>query len=293
MTLEQIRVFVAIAETGSLGAAAKKLHRTQPSLSVAVKKLEEQLETPLFSRAGYRMQLTEQGRRMLRSAQRLLHQAQEFESLGLFLSQGNEPELRVSIDPMIPLAPILEILRPFEQDHCQTQLVLVSQYMYGGIEKLIQGEVDLAFVVWPNLDHRVEGFKVFDLEMLMVVSPQFPLLTTQKTLSESDLMAFPQVVIQDSAVQRRSEQFGVLEGGRKWEVTDVMTKKEIILAGLGWGNLPSHLIQRELGQGLLLNPPTSGLENRDQGAAHLIKRKGSPLGPIAQQLWQEFKQRLV
>ncbi len=125
MNLDQIRIFVTIAETGSLGAAAKALFRTQPTLSVALKKLEEALGVQLFSRKAYRMSLTAAGKQLLRKAQYLLEQAREFENLGRYLSSGHEPELRVAFDPLIPIQPILHILKTFEQKYCQTQLTLV------------------------------------------------------------------------------------------------------------------------------------------------------------------------
>ena len=70
MTLEQIRIFVTVAQKGSLAAAAAALYKTQPTLSVGLKNLEEDLGVQLFSRDQYRMTLSEAGLKLLKTGQR-------------------------------------------------------------------------------------------------------------------------------------------------------------------------------------------------------------------------------
>jgi DNA-binding transcriptional LysR family regulator len=65
LTLDQIRIFLAVAETGSFSKAAKRLHRAQSAVTYGVQKLEAQFGIPLFDRAGYRPVLTEAGRALL------------------------------------------------------------------------------------------------------------------------------------------------------------------------------------------------------------------------------------
>ena len=75
MTLDQLKILQQIVHTGSLRAAARKLHRTQPTLSVAMKKLEEELELDLFSRDQYRLTLTSAGESVYQKATAILSQA--------------------------------------------------------------------------------------------------------------------------------------------------------------------------------------------------------------------------
>ncbi|MDX2469471.1 MAG: LysR family transcriptional regulator [SAR324 cluster bacterium] len=288
MTLDQIKIFVTVAKLGSLAAAAKYLNKTQPTLSVGLKNLEDNLGTQLFSREQYRMTISPAGEKLLQKAQFLLNQADEFENLGQYFGSGAEPELKIVIDPMIPLQIILKVLRNFEKKHQQTQITLISKYLSGGIEMLMAGEVDLAFVVWPKIGQEVTFFPLLDLSMKLVISPKSPLFG-QQTITEPDLLNQPQVIIRDSAEKPTKDQFGVLEGGRHWDVTDAQTKKEIILAGMGWGTLPLHMVEKELAKGDLCPMEYKEMPQDHLVSAFLAKGKRVKLGPVAQELWEEFQ----
>jgi len=291
MTLDQIQVFLAVAEKGSLSAASKTLGRSQPTLSVALKNLEEQLGVLLFSREGYRMSLSKVGEQLLPQARFLLQQASAFERSGKYFSKGFEPELRVSIDPMIPLRPILEVLKSFEQRYQQTQLTLVSQYMSGGVEKLLSEEVDLAFVALPEEQEPIESFQVGQVAVRNLISPQFSLNQGVGPITLDQLRAQPQIIIKDSAAHPSETQFNVLEGGRRWSVTDAQTKKELILAAMGWGSLPLHLVSNELEIGSLVPLGVTGFSVLTTIPAYLAKKKGGHLAPVALELWKEFQRR--
>ncbi|MGB5803872.1 MAG: LysR family transcriptional regulator, partial [Vibrio anguillarum] len=75
MTLDQLLMFKTVAEAGSLKAASDKLHKTQPAISQSIKQLESQLDLILFNREGYRLAITEQGRKLLQHTQRVLNEA--------------------------------------------------------------------------------------------------------------------------------------------------------------------------------------------------------------------------
>ena len=72
LSTEQLRTFATIADTGSYTQAAEKLYRSQPALSVQIKRLEEQLGAQLFDRSGRTSTLTEAGRVLLTYATRIL-----------------------------------------------------------------------------------------------------------------------------------------------------------------------------------------------------------------------------
>jgi DNA-binding transcriptional LysR family regulator len=71
LTLDQIRIFLAVADTGSFSKAAKQLNRAQSAVTYAIQKLEAQFGIPLFDRTAYRPALTEVGRALLPRARRI------------------------------------------------------------------------------------------------------------------------------------------------------------------------------------------------------------------------------
>ena len=289
MTLDQILIFATIAQTGSLGAAAKKLNRTQPTLSVALKKLEGELGLLLFSRKEYRVSLTPAGLGLLKKAEILLNQAEEFANLGKYLASGYETEVQVTFDPLIPMQPILLVLKSFEQRYCHTQFTLVSQYLSGGGDKLAREEVDLAFIIWPVNHQAFDHLKVSELTMQVVVGKQFPLKNPNRIFSLAEMKDQAQIVIRDSSIEPKPEQFNTIKGGRQWFVTDAQTKKEIIIAGMGWGSLPTHFIQNELTCGDLIKIEVEGLPTGEPIGVFLSKKRGRPLGLVAQEIWNQFE----
>ncbi len=88
MELRSLSTFIQVAESGSFSRAAEKLGYSQPTVSVQIKGLEEELGIRLFDRIGHTVRLTEQGREVLTQAQQICHMCQE-------LSQGTAPKSQV------------------------------------------------------------------------------------------------------------------------------------------------------------------------------------------------------
>src|SRR6266700_2100026 len=112
-TLHQLVCFDAVVTEGSFQAAAEKIRRAQPSVSLAVKNLEAQLGLSLFDRSGYRVSLTEAGRSFHERARVLLYELNALKTHATQLAMGEESELRVVIGDLCPLPQTLGLLRRF------------------------------------------------------------------------------------------------------------------------------------------------------------------------------------
>src|SRR6185295_18449677 len=93
VTIDQLRVFRQVAETGSFSAAARAMHRAQSAVTYAVQKLEAQTGVQLFDRGGYRPLLSEAGRALLPRAVRILEELAAFGEQARSISGGLEPEV--------------------------------------------------------------------------------------------------------------------------------------------------------------------------------------------------------
>ena len=113
LTLDQLRVFVAVADTGSFSRAAKALQRAQSVITYAIQKLEGQVGVTLFDRSAYRPMLTEAGQALLVRARRVTEEAASFRDQAHSLASGLEPELSIALDPMFPMPLVVEALRAF------------------------------------------------------------------------------------------------------------------------------------------------------------------------------------
>ena len=250
VTIEQLKTLVKIAESGSLLAAAAGLNRTQPTVSVAIRKLEEELGLSLLDRTQYRATLTAEGRLLYQKAQAILKHVADFSTLAGHLAVGREPELHVAIEASCPLPLVLQILRASEDDYPQTEFNLQMENVWGALDKLLNGEVDLAISPWFEEMQQLESLPLTETSLLTVAAPGY---CPSGPLSHEVMKGHVQVVVRDSSSQsRRQQSYGILAAGRHWTVTDHLTKKQLILAGMGWGRLHQHLIEDELADGRLL-----------------------------------------
>jgi DNA-binding transcriptional LysR family regulator len=115
-----------------------------------------------------------------------------------------------------------------------------------------------------------------------------PLATCGTPIPPALLRAHPQIVLRDSAHDPASPSLNVLEGGLRWTVTDVTAKRDVILAGMGWGGLPDHVVADALASRTVvrLQVPEFEIEVMELFA---MRRRDRAHGVVAQALWAELK----
>lgn len=287
MTLDQLKILVKIAESGSVLAAADALHRTQPTISVSIRKFEEELGVELLDRGQYRASLTPAGAQLCQKARSILNQVDEFTVLSRHLALGNEPELFLAIEASCPFPLIRRILGESEKKYPHTEFNLQVESIWGALEKLQNKEVDLAISPWFEDLPGIESMALTQIRLITVAAPGFCRQTEDLSLEE--MKGHVQVVVRDSSRKPQLRSYGVVDGGRRWMVSDHVTKKELILAGMGWGKLQEHLIAEELAEGglvpLQINHHVCLVEMEVRAA----RRLGEPVGPVALALWEDFR----
>lgn len=117
LSLDQLRVLVAIADTGSFSAAGRRLGRVQSAISQTIATLEVLQGVTLFNRAGHRPRLTEVGRILVDQARLVLASAARFEAVAAGTREGLEAELALAIDPLVPTEPLIDSLREIGRAH--------------------------------------------------------------------------------------------------------------------------------------------------------------------------------
>jgi DNA-binding transcriptional LysR family regulator len=288
MTLEQLKMLVTIADLGGILAAAEKLHKTQPTVSVAIKKLEDELGLQILARDSYRAKLTPAGEALCRQARVILKQSNILSGMAKHLAHGNEPEVRIAIEASCPLPLVLEILAVCEKKFPGTQFNLMGDTLWGALERLQLGEADLAISPWFEENLELESFLLTTSRLVSVASPKFRNALEKNELVLDDLKDSVQVVVRDSSRNPRQQRFGYLSEGRHWYVTDHFTKKEIILAGMGWGRLHEHIISGELVSGQLVPLTIHNYQTTMEIKICVVRMLDKPVGPVAEALWQDF-----
>lgn len=289
MTLEQLLTIEAIVKEGSFKAAADYLHKSQPSISMAIKKLEDEYQITLFSRNEYRPSLSVDGKIFYQKAKILLREYRELIGLAKQMQMGVEPELRISIDAVSPVSVVLKFLRNFFEKHPDTRLELLFEVLSGTIERLIDGDVDIAITPRPIGDFPLDLRLMTKTKMVSVISTQLvkDLVKEEKTITDSFLRNHNQIILADSARRIEKINSGILEGAKNLTVNDIGFKKELIINGLGWGGLPYDLIKTELAAKKLTVINTNKIKERNL-EIYMVKLNSKNMGPVMTELWESL-----
>ena len=111
LTLDQMRVLVAVADAGSFSAAARKLGRVQSAISQAIQTLETTLGLSLFDRSGKTPQLTDAGKALVGDARALIAGARAIRARAQSMAEDVEAELTLAVDLMLPISLLMESLK--------------------------------------------------------------------------------------------------------------------------------------------------------------------------------------
>ncbi len=290
MTLDQLKMLKLVAELGTLKAASDVLFKSQPAISQGLKQLETQLGVRLFSRQGYRLELTDQGRQIYLRTLRLLNEASEIQQLSAHLAKGVEASVTLAFEASFDLTRVLPMLEVTQGEFPDTSIILKQEYMSGAFEAVLQGAAELAIIASSHYFIEAEAIESIRLYRGALVSVAAPRLLTRhpNLIGVEELRNEYQIVVQDSGQATKGKEMGVQQGQRRWYVNDFSTKKTLILSGMGWGKLPDNLIADELTSGMLCRLQLNDVLNEIEVDYFAIKEKNKILGPVATRLWEHF-----
>ena len=288
MTLDQLKALHAVVEHGGFRPAAEALFKSQSAISISIRKLEEELGIPLFTRTQYRPELTDAGRAIHEKAVYLLMHAGELTDLARHFAQGEEPELRVAMSAVVPVEAALGLFSEIKAAAPATRLVLLVETLNGTMERLEDDDADI--IISESFDYRDHCIyaPLTRIEMVSVISPKHRLADRVDALTEKDMAGSTQIIVRDTSRHSEKRTAGVVEGTHHWVVSDFNTKKQIIASGIGWGRMPMHMVEDEIEQGELL---VLSHENFQPLKVDIkaVRKKDKPLGPVATELWQQLQ----
>lgn len=251
LTLDQIQIFLAVVDQGSFSKAAKKLNRAQSAVTYGIQKLEAQVELSLFNRATYRPTLTEAGHALLPRARRVAEEANSFRDTARSLASGLEAELTIVLDSMFPMPPVVEALRAFTERFPTVPPRVYVQPLGAAAELVREGACMIGLLNLIFSDIAVlRSFPLLTLDQIPVVAPNHPLVAVKGPIETHVLHQHVQLVLTDRSTLTAGRDYGVLSG-RTWRLADLGAKQSMLLAGLGWGNMPSHLVEEDIARGRL------------------------------------------
>ena len=290
MTFEQLRVLQAIVTHGTFRAAAKAMHKSQPALSAMIRNLEAECGFPIFSRETYRPELTREGRVFYDRAVATLREMGRLNALAGRLSGKEEPELSIAINTIYGVKPLLQTLKAVDSAFPATRLSVTTEVLGGAMEALRAGRTDIAVTTDTDFQPATMELLPFDtVRIIPVARPDFPPAVRGRFNTADDMRDYVQVLVADSSAGRQRQSQDVLPDVRHWVVSDVVAKLDIILAGLGWGGLPEHVVEDKMLSGDLVQIHVEGFDVRTS-QIYVVRRTDRPVGIVADDLWQALRQ---
>lgn len=169
MDLRSLRIFQAVAEYGTVSAAAKELNYVQSNVTAHIKQLENHLQTPLFYRKHKGMVLNPEGRKMLQQVNQILQQVTELERTFL---EHDTPSGTLKIGTVEIVSILPEILATYYNAYPNVDLSLEAGLTEQLIQKVLNHELDGAFISGPIQHEMLRQYTINKEELVLVTSSQ-------------------------------------------------------------------------------------------------------------------------
>jgi DNA-binding transcriptional LysR family regulator len=257
MTLEQLRIFVAVAERQHVTQAAHALHLTQSAVSAAVAAIESRYAVTLFDRVGRGIRLTETGKRFLAQARAVLARAAEAETVLADLSALKIGSLALSASQTVGNYWLPPLLQRFHAGNDGIALTLTIGNTETVREAVHEGQVDLGFIEGPIDDPLLSVTAIADDEMVMVAPPG--LVPVRKRLAAADLAKIPWVLREHGSATRVILEEALHKIGVSPKIVLELPSNESVRAaveaGAGATLLSRHAVDASLRNGMLEHLP--------------------------------------
>ncbi len=248
MTLTELRYLVALSETGHFRKAAEQCNVSQPTLSIAIKKLEEELGISLFERARHKVATTPTGERIVEQARTVLRETQNLRQLA---ELGKDPlGAMLSVGAIYTVGPYLfpRLVSRLQQLAPKMPLFIEENYTASLRGKLSSGELDAIFVALPFTETDVVTRTLYE-EPFVVLLPQDHVLAGQTQIDSSALAAhrvllmgeghcFRDQVLEACPGLQQALRESHAQGNAVVEGSSLETLKHMVASGLGITVLP-------------------------------------------------------
>jgi DNA-binding transcriptional LysR family regulator len=266
MDTRQLAAFCAVVERASFSQAAEQLGVTQPAVSLQIRSLEKRLGLQLLDRSGRRVEPTDAGRRLYRSALRLLAQEEQ-----LLAELGEEVEgeltgrleLGASTGPGGTVIPV--VLCEFQERHPEVHVALTVSDTQRIVEQVARRELELG-VVGAARRHRGVVFEPFFRDEVVLAVPRGHRFA-DRTISLDELQNEPIVLMQEGAGVRQVIDDELREAGVRLRDLDVRLElglqesaRSAVLAGYGVTFISRAAVEADVSAGTLAVSRVEGLD---------------------------------
>ena len=214
-------------------------------------------------------------------ARRIAEEAGAFREQARGLARGLEAELSIVLDAFYPMPQIFDALRAFTKQFPTVPPRLYVASLGAAANLVTDGKCAIGLL--PSNVAELAALKltpITTIDMCPVVSPSHPLASVQGIIEPHVLRQHVQLVLTDASTLTAAVDWGVLSS-RSWRLADLGAKKSMLIAGLGWGNMPAHMVEDEIKDGRLTVIQPAGFDSLTKlvlGAAYISEHSLGPAG---------------
>lgn len=261
MTIRHLKIFIAVADCGKMRKAAEKLFISQPSVSQAIKDIEDYYDVKLFERLSQRLYITESGKQLLSYARYIVDTFDNMENA--IMSSKSTPKIKIGGSVTVGTVMLHDLVRELSEK-IQGIDIQITIDNTSNIEKLIcSGELDTAIVEGMIDSNEVMKIPVCKDELVLIAGRPHKFFSLDK-IELSDLEN--QSLISREAGSMDRNQFEQLLHEKNitmrktWSCTNTEAIKNAVTAGFGIAILSKRLVQKEVDEGSLRILPIDGVK---------------------------------
>jgi DNA-binding transcriptional LysR family regulator len=287
MEIRTLRYFLAVAREENMTRAAEQLHVTQPTLSKALKSLEDELDKKLFTRHSFSIRLTDEGVLLRDRAEDLVSMADKIEKEFISLDDISGGELFLGLAESYHIKFIADTIKSLKDRYPKLQYHITSGDTEQVAEKLQKGLLDFVVLAEKPEESKYESIAFPGADRWGLVFPADDSLAKKESFSPSDLRGVPLFCSEQSWYQEIKNWAGDhfdafhLEGSFRLSYNGSIFAK----AGLGYLLTFDKLIDVSPDSGLVFRPLTPCLETK----LYLVWKKYQPLTPIAERFLEQIR----
>jgi LysR family transcriptional regulator, transcriptional activator of the cysJI operon len=267
MNIHQVHIFNIAARTLSITKTAKKMHLSQPSVSIQIKDLEDALNVRLFERINRKITLTDAGKTFFDYSEKLLKLIDEMNAVMNDFSSGDVGRLLLGASSTVGIYVLPSYLGDFKEIYPKAEIALMIQNRQEAVEQCIAGELDFAFMQDPPRHPDLHAEFFMKDELVIVCSPKHRWagrdhLTMKTLISEPE----PIILREEGSGTRDLIEYVLKRFGIERKVTMELSSSEgikrAVEANLGVAVLSKVIIENEIKSKSLVCLPIKDLNTK-------------------------------
>lgn len=253
ITIDALKALDAIDKKGSFAAAAKSLYKVPSALTYTIKKLEEEVGSPLFDRSKQRATLTPAGKLVLAHGRDILLAANKMVDAVAQLESGWEKELRIARDTLIPQDTLFNLIEEFTELPQRVDISLSEEALAGGWDALNSKRTDIVIGASGELPKGIFNIhKIGQVSFVFAIAASHPLADLDEIIDVQHLREYPSIIVSDTSQLLPLRETGTFNSKQAIRVNNMAAKLSAQLQGIGVGFLPLHLARPYLQRGELI-----------------------------------------